>query len=70
MGTLQCIIALHSRGVKIRSPYETEGWTRFLELEPDDPMVFVGHQTVSMAAWVADRERKVARRRTKEDLAR
>ena len=70
VGTLQCIIALQSRGVKIRSPDETEGWTRFLDLESDDPMAFVRHQTVSMAAWVADQERKAACRRTKEGLAR
>ena len=57
------------RGVKIRSLDETEGWTQFLELEPDDPMAFVGHQMVSMATWVADQEREVARRRTREGLA-
>ena len=59
MDTLQCIIALQARGVKIRSLHETEGWTQFLELEPGDPMAFVGHQMVSMAAWVADQERFV-----------
>ena len=68
LDTLQCIIALRARGVKIRSLDETEGWTQFLELEPDDPMAFVGHQMVSMAAWVADQEREVGRRRTKEGL--
>ena len=51
LDTLQCIIALRARGVKIRSLDETEGWTQFLELEPDDPMAFVGHQMVSMAVW-------------------
>ena len=55
--------------MKIRSLDETEGWTQFLELEPGDPMAFVGHQMVSMAAWVADQEREVARRRTREGLA-
>ena len=65
LDTLQCIIALRARGVKIRSLDETEGWTQFLELEPDDPLAFVGHQMVSMAAWVADQEREVGRRRTK-----
>ena len=50
--------------MKIRSLDETEGWTQFLELEPDDPLAFVGHQMVSMAAWVADQEREVGRRRT------
>ena len=63
LDTLQCIIALRARGVKIRSLDETEGWTRFLELAPDDPLAFVGHQMVSMAAWVADQEREVGRRR-------
>ena len=58
LDTLQCIIALRARGVKIRSLDETEGWTRFLELAPDDPLAFVGHQMVSMAAWVADQERE------------
>ena len=67
--TLQCIIALRARGVKIRSLDETEGWTRFLELAPDDPLAFVGHQMASMAAWVADQEREVGRRRTREGLA-
>ena len=62
--TLQCIISLRARGVKIRSLDETEAWTRFLELEPDDPMAFVGHQMVGMAAWVVDQEREVARRRS------
>ena len=56
-------------GVKIRSLSETEGWTQFLELEPDDPMAFVGHQMVSMAASVGDQEREVGRRRTREGLA-
>ena len=56
--------------MKIRSLDETEGWTQFLELEPDDPMAFVGHQMVSMAAWVADQKREVARRHTKEGLGR
>ena len=69
LDTLQCIIALRARGVKIRSLDETEGWTQFLELEPGDPMAFAGHQMVSMAAWVADQEREVARRRTREGLA-
>ena len=55
--------------MKIRSLDETEGWTQFLELEPGDPMAFAGHQMVSMAAWVADQEREVARRRTREGLA-
>ena len=32
-------------------------------------MTFVGHQMVSMAAWVADQEREVGRRRTREGLA-
>ncbi len=67
LDTLQCIIALRARGVKIRSLDETEGWTQFLELEPDDPMAFVGHQMVSMAAWVADQEREVGRRRSLTD---
>ena len=69
LDTLQCVIALRARGVKIRSLDETEGWTQFLELEPDDPLAFVGHQMVSMAAWVADQEREVGRRRTREGLA-
>ena len=47
--------------MKIGSLDETEGWTQFLALEPDDPMAFVGHRMVSMAAWVADREREVGR---------
>ena len=50
-----------------------EGMRRaiILELDPDDLMAFVGHQMVSMAAWVADqeREREVACRRTKEGVA-
>ena len=58
LDTLQCIIALRARGVKIRSLDETEGWTQFLALEPDDPMASVGHRMVSMAAWVADQERE------------
>ena len=49
------------RGVRVRPLDETEGWTQFLALEPDDPMAFVGHWMVSMAAWVADREREVGR---------
>ena len=69
LDTLQCIINLRSRGVKIRSLDETETWTQYLELDPDDPMAFVGHQMVAMAAWVANQEREVARRRTKEGLA-
>ena len=69
LDTLQCIINLRSRGVKIKSLDETEGWTQYLELDQDDPMAFVGHQMVSMAAWVADQEREVARRRTREGLA-
>ena len=44
---------------------ETEGWTQFPELEPDDHLAFQP-QMVSMAAWVGERE--VARRRTKEGL--
>ena len=55
--SLQYLYIPLSGGVKIRSLDETEGWTQFLELEPDDPMAFVGHQMVSMAAWVADQER-------------
>ena len=48
-----------------------EGMRRaiILELDPDDLMAFVGHQMVSMAAWVADQEREVACRRTKEGVA-
>ena len=69
LDTLQCSIALRARGVKIRSLDETEGWTQFLELEPDGPLAFVGHQMVSMAAWVADQKREVGRRRTREGLA-
>ena len=53
LNTLQCIIALRARGVKVRSLDETEGWTQFLKLEPDDPMAFVGHQMVSMAVRAA-----------------
>ena len=44
--------------MKIRSLDETEGWRQFMALEPDDPMAFVGRRMVSMAAWVADRERE------------
>ena len=69
---LQCIIALRARVVKIKFLDETEGWTRFLELEPDDHLVFVGNQMVSTPVWVADQERarrKVGRRRTKDGLA-
>ena len=69
---LQCIIAPRARVVKIKFQDETEGWTRFLELEPDDPLVFVGNQMVSTPVWVADQERarrKVGRRRTKDGLA-
>ena len=55
--------------MKIRSLDETEGWTQYLELDPDDPMAFVGHQMVSMAAWVANQEREVGRRRTRDGLA-
>ena len=69
LDTLQCIINLRSRGVKIRSLDETESWTQYLELDPDDPMAFAGHQMVSMAAWVANQEREVGRRRTREGLA-
>ena len=69
LDTLQCIISLRDRGVKIRSLDEPEGWTQFLELEPDDPMAFVGHQMVSMAGWVADQDREMGRRGTKEGLA-
>ena len=62
LDTLQCIINLRSRGVKIRSLDETESWTQYLELDPDHPMAFVGHQMVAMAAWVANQEREVGRR--------
>ena len=48
----RCSIDLRALGVKIRLLDETEGWTRFLELEPDDPMALVELQMVS----VADRE--------------
>ena len=54
LDTLQCIIYLRSVGVKIGSLDETESWTQYLELGPDDPMAFVGHQMVSTAAWVAN----------------
>ena len=49
-----------------------EGMRRaiILELDPDDLMAFVGHQMVSMAAWVADQEREVACWRTKEGVRR
>ena len=47
--------------MKIGSLDETEGWTQFLALEPDDPMASVGQRMVSMAAWVADQEREVGR---------
>ena len=57
------------QGVKIRSLDETESWTQYLELDPDHPMAFVGHQMVAMAAWVANQEREVGRRRTREGLA-
>ena len=51
-------------GVKIRSLDEMEGWAQFLGLKPADPMAFVGHRMVSMAAWVAPRgERKGDRNR-------
>ena len=40
LDTLQCIISLRARGVKIRSLDETGAWTRFLKLEPDDPFRF------------------------------
>ena len=53
--------------MKIKSMDETEGWTQFPELEPDDHLAFQP-QMVSMAAWVAEGEREVARRRTKEGL--
>ena len=69
LDTLQCVINLRARGVKIRSLDETEGWTQYLELDPDDPMAFVGHQMVAMAAWVANQEREVGRRRTRDGLA-
>ena len=69
LDTLQCVINLRARGVKIKSLDETEGWTQYLELDPDDPMAFVGHQMVAMAAWVANQEREVGRRRTREGLA-
>ena len=36
--------------MKIRLLDENEGWTRFLELEPDGPMALVELQMVSMAA--------------------
>ena len=36
--------------MKIRLLDENEGWARFLELEPDDPMALVELQMVSMAA--------------------
>ena len=51
-----CSIDPRALGVKIRLLDETKGWTRFMELEPDDPMASVELQMVSMAAWVADRE--------------
>ena len=50
LDTLQCIMALWAREVKIKFLDETEGWTRFLELEPDDPLAFVGPQMISMMA--------------------
>jgi DNA invertase Pin-like site-specific DNA recombinase len=53
--------------VKIKSMDETEGWTQFPELEPDDHLAFQP-QMVSMAAWVAEGEREVARRRTRVGL--
>ena len=46
----RCFIALRALGVKIRLLDENEGWARFLELEPDDPMALVELQMVSMAA--------------------
>ena len=46
----RCSIDLRALGVKIRLLDENEGWTRFLELEPDDPMALVEIQMVSMAA--------------------
>ena len=45
-----CSIDPRALGVKIRLLDENEGWTRFLELEPDDPMALVELQMVSMAA--------------------
>ena len=69
LDTLQCVINLRARGVKIRSLDETEGWTEYLEMDADHPMAFVGHQMVAMAAWVANQEREVGRRRTREGLA-
>ena len=43
-------IDLRALGVRIRLLDENEGWTRFLELELDDPMALVELQMVSMAA--------------------
>ena len=46
----RCSIDPRALGVKIRLLGETRGWTRFLELELDDPMALVELQMVSMAA--------------------
>ena len=56
-----------ARRLQLRLRPASPGRTQFLELEPDDPMAFVGHQMVSMAAWVADQEREVGRRRSLTD---
>ena len=62
LNTLQCIINLRSRG-------EDSFPGRDGKPDPDHPMSFVGHQMVAIAAWVANQEREVGRRRTREGLA-
>ena len=37
--TLQCIISLRARGMKIRSLDETEAWTLFLETRTETPIL-------------------------------
>ena len=70
LDTLNSIQSLRAREVKLRSLDETEGWTRYLELDSDDPMAFFGQQMLAFCAWVAHQEREVTRRRTREGLER
>ena len=70
LDTLNSIQTLRAREVKIRSLDESESWTRYLELDSDDPMAFFGQQMLAFCAWVAHQEREMTRRRTKEGLER
>ena len=69
--TVQSMVELRDRGVRIRSLAETEAqWTKYLEAQEGSPDAFIGQVLTMFAAWVADQELASIKRRTRDGLKR